>query len=178
MAALIHRLAHGQGRLPALALLGLLLVILVLMGRATTNSAQFGRMYSGLLLLSAVGLGALAALILYNLAVLIRLYRRRVPGARLTLRLAGIFAVRVHGVGDGAWPGVASLGVRPTINGGGEPLLEAHLFDFDGDLYGRRIAVEFVRKLRDEVKFDGLDAMVRQIGQDATEARAILVDSS
>ncbi|HEU4664170.1 MAG TPA: riboflavin kinase, partial [Dokdonella sp.] len=86
----------------------------------------------------------------------------------------GIFAVRVHGVGARARPGVASLGVRPTIDGGGEPLLEAHLFDFDGDLYGRRIEVEFVRKLRDEAKFDGLDAMVRQIDRDAAQARAIL----
>ena len=93
MAALIRRLAGGQGRLPALALLGLLLAVLVLMGRATTNPAQFGQMYSWLLLLSAIGLGALAILILYNLAVLILLYRRNVPGARLTLRLAGIFAV-------------------------------------------------------------------------------------
>jgi riboflavin kinase/FMN adenylyltransferase len=72
------------------------------------------------------------------------------------------------------WPGVASLGVRPTIDGGGEPLLEVHLFDFDGDLYGRRIEVEFVQKLRDEEKFDDLDAMVRQIDRDAVEARAIL----
>lgn len=72
------------------------------------------------------------------------------------------------------WPGVASLGVRPTIDGGGEPLLEAHLFDFDGDLYGRRIEVEFVRKLRDEEKFDDLEAMVRQIDRDAVEARTLL----
>ncbi|MDG4548924.1 MAG: ATP-binding protein [Candidatus Contendobacter sp.] len=93
MAALIRQMARGQGRLPALTLLGLLLIILVLMGRAATDLARFGQMYSGLLLLSAVGLGALAVLILYNLAVLIRLYRRRVPGARLTLRLAGVFAV-------------------------------------------------------------------------------------
>ena len=93
VAALIRRLAHGQGRLPTLALLGLLLAVLVLMGRATTNPAKFGQMYSWLLLLSAIGLGALAILILYNLAVLILLYRRNVPGARLTLRLAGIFAV-------------------------------------------------------------------------------------
>ena len=49
-------------------------------------------------------------------------------------------------------PGVASVGTRPTI-GGIEPLLEVHLFDFDGDLYGRAIEVEFVRKLRDEEKF-------------------------
>jgi len=95
------------------------------------------------------------------------------PGRR-TSPVDGIFAVRVHGVGDGAWPGVASLGVRPTVDGGGEPLLEAHLFDFDGDLYGRRIDVEFVQKLRDEARFDSLDAMVRQIERDAAQARSIL----
>ncbi|MDS4039820.1 MAG: ATP-binding protein [Candidatus Competibacter sp.] len=93
MVALIRRLASGQGLAPALLLLGLLLVILVLMGRATTNSAKFGQMYFWLLLLCAIGLGALVALILYNLVGLMRLYRRRVPGTRLTLRLAGIFAV-------------------------------------------------------------------------------------
>jgi riboflavin kinase/FMN adenylyltransferase len=97
----------------------------------------------------------------------IRLGRRVSP-------VSGIFAVRVRGVGSSAWPGVASLGVRPTIDGGGEPLLEAHLFDFDGDLYGRRLEVEFMRKLRDEAKFADLDAMVRQIDRDAEQAREIL----
>jgi riboflavin kinase/FMN adenylyltransferase len=63
------------------------------------------------------------------------------------------------------------------VNGGGEPLLEAHLFDFDGDLYGRRIEVEFVQKLRDEAKFDDLDAMVRQIDRDAEQARVVLEKS-
>ncbi|HEY8010660.1 MAG TPA: bifunctional riboflavin kinase/FAD synthetase, partial [Rudaea sp.] len=85
----------------------------------------------------------------------------------------GIFAVQVFGVGDVARPGVASLGVRPTVNGK-EPLLEAHLFDFDGDLYGKRIQVEFVEKLRDEEKFSDLDAMVKQIDRDAAQARKIL----
>ncbi|MDS4025811.1 MAG: ATP-binding protein [Candidatus Contendobacter sp.] len=93
MAALMRRLARGRGRWPALALLGLLLVILVLMGRVATNPTQFGQVYSGLLLLSTIGLGALAILILYNLVALLNLYRRRAPGARLTLRLASIFAV-------------------------------------------------------------------------------------
>ncbi|MCW8808421.1 MAG: bifunctional riboflavin kinase/FAD synthetase, partial [Rhodanobacter sp.] len=66
-----------------------------------------------------------------------------------TSPIRGIFAVRV-GLGEGAcsWPGVASLGVRPTVNQVSEPLLEVHLFDFDGDLYGQRMAVEFVAKLR------------------------------
>ncbi len=100
----------------------------------------------------------------------IRLGKRVAP-------VSGIFAVRVH-VGDDWWPGVASLGVRPTITGGGEPLLEAHLFDFDGDLYGRRIEVEFVAKLRDEEKFDNLDALRAQMNRDAAQAREILAQSS
>jgi riboflavin kinase/FMN adenylyltransferase len=96
----------------------------------------------------------------------IRLGRRTSP-------INGIFAVRVHGVAAHALPGVASLGVRPTVKGT-EPLLEAHLFDFDSDLYGRRIDVEFVAKLRDEEKFDDLDSMVEQMNIDAAQARAIL----
>jgi riboflavin kinase/FMN adenylyltransferase len=90
--------------------------------------------------------------------------------------VSGIFAVRVR-VGDRWWPGVASLGVRPTIAGGGEPILEAHLFDFDGDLYGRRIEVEFVAKLRDEEKFADLEALRVQMDRDAAEARRILADT-
>jgi riboflavin kinase / FMN adenylyltransferase len=97
----------------------------------------------------------------------IRFGRRKPP-------LQGIFAVRVHGIAALALPGVASLGVRPTIGGGREPLLEAHLFDFDADLYGRRIEVEFVEKLRDEEKFPDLASMVRQIDLDAAAARRIL----
>jgi len=96
-----------------------------------------------------------------------------IPLGRRTSPVLGIFAVRVHGIEKHALPGVASLGIRPTIDGT-EPLLEAHLFDFDGDLYGRRINVEFVAKLRDERKFSDLDAMVRQIDGDAGEARSIL----
>lgn len=87
--------------------------------------------------------------------------------------LSGIYATRVHGVGPKPWPSVSSLGTRPTVNGR-EPLLEAHLFDFDGDLYGRRIQVEFVAKLREELKFDDLDAMVEQIHRDAEAARTVL----
>lgn len=95
----------------------------------------------------------------------IRLGRRVSP-------INGIFAVRVHGLG-GVKPAVASLGIRPTVSGK-EPLLEAHLFDFDADIYGKRIEVEFVEKLRDEEKFDSLDAMVQQIHRDAEQARGIL----
>jgi riboflavin kinase / FMN adenylyltransferase len=89
--------------------------------------------------------------------------------------ILGIFAVRI-GIGDGpcSWPGVASLGFRPTVNAVREPLLEAHLFDFSGDLYGQRIGVEFVRKLRDEEKFDGLEALTAQMRQDEIAARQAL----
>jgi riboflavin kinase/FMN adenylyltransferase len=87
--------------------------------------------------------------------------------------LSGIFATWVHGVGARPWPSVSSFGTRPTVNGV-EPLLEAHLFDFDGDLYGRRIEVEFVAKLRDEEKFDTLPALVVQMQRDAAQARLVL----
>ena len=87
--------------------------------------------------------------------------------------LMGIYATWVHGVGEQPIASVSSVGTRPTVHGR-EPLLEAHLFDFDGDLYGKKIRVEFIEKLRDEVKFDGLDALVVQMNQDAEQARAIL----
>jgi riboflavin kinase/FMN adenylyltransferase len=94
------------------------------------------------------------------------LQRRRAP-------VAGVFAVRVHGVGDVALPGVASLGTRPTVNGT-QAVLEAHLFDFAGDLYGREIAVEFVTKLRDEQRFESLEALTAQMHEDAARARSLL----
>lgn len=98
----------------------------------------------------------------------IHLHRRVSP-------LAGIYAVRASlGEGRCSWPGVASLGVRPTVNQVTEPLLEVFLFDFDGDLYGQRMTVEFVAKLRDEQKFANLDALKAQMDHDARSARTIL----
>jgi len=85
--------------------------------------------------------------------------------------LEGIFAVRVLGLGAPR-RGVASLGVRPTVTEGGRPMLEVFLFDFDQTVYGRRIVVEFLRKLRDEARFPDLDALKRQIRADADAARA------
>ncbi len=90
-----------------------------------------------------------------------------------TPALSGIYATWVHGVGNAPWPSVSSLGTRPTV-AGVEPLLEAHLFDFAGDLYGRRIRVEFVAKLRDELKFPDLPSLAEQMNRDAEQARAIL----
>lgn len=87
--------------------------------------------------------------------------------------LSGIFATQVHGADAHPLPAVTSVGTRPTVNGT-EPLLEAHLFDFDGDLYARRIEVEFIAKLRDEEKFVDLPTLVAQMHRDAAQARAIL----
>jgi riboflavin kinase/FMN adenylyltransferase len=94
------------------------------------------------------------------------LKRRRSP-------LGGIFAVRTSGAGLAGWPGVASLGTRPTVDGV-EPLLEVHLFDLARDLYGAELEVEFVRFLRPELKFDSLPALVAQMQRDAADARAAL----
>jgi len=90
-----------------------------------------------------------------------------------TPALRGIYATWVHGVAAHPWPSVSSFGTRPTVDGV-EPLLEAHLFDFVGDLYGRRIEVEFVAKLRDEQKFPDLDALAAQMRRDEMQARAVL----
>jgi len=87
--------------------------------------------------------------------------------------LSGIYATWVHGIGPEPRASVSSLGTRPTVQGV-EPLLEAHVFDFEGDLYGRRLGVEFVAKLRDEEKFDDLPALVRQMDQDSEQARRVL----
>ena len=90
-----------------------------------------------------------------------------------TPALSGIYATWVHGVFEQPWPSVSSFGTRPTV-AGVEPLLEAHLFDYHGDLYGRHINVEFVAKLRDEEKFDGLPALTEQMHRNAEQARRIL----
>ena len=87
--------------------------------------------------------------------------------------LSGIYATWVHGIGPEPRASVSSLGTRPTVQGV-EPLLEAHVFDFEGDLYGRRLEVEFVAKLRDEEKFDDLPALVRQMDLDSEQARRVL----
>ncbi len=94
----------------------------------------------------------------------------------------GIYAVRAEwGGGDPLRPerraeGVASLGVRPTF-GGGARILEVHLFDTDEDLYGQRLRVEFVRRLRGERRFNSADALVRQMDRDAARAREVLATS-
>jgi riboflavin kinase/FMN adenylyltransferase len=88
--------------------------------------------------------------------------------------LGGIFAVRVAGVGAAPRDGVASLGVRPTVHADGRPVLEVHLFDFDGDLYGAHLTVEFLAKIRDEERYADLDTLKAQIARDCDAARALL----
>jgi riboflavin kinase/FMN adenylyltransferase len=91
--------------------------------------------------------------------------------------LQGIFAVRLHGAGPAPRDGVASLGVRPTVKAAGaKAVLEVHLFDFEGDLYGRHVRAEFLGKLRDEEKYAGLDALKAQIARDCEAARRMLRD--
>jgi riboflavin kinase/FMN adenylyltransferase len=91
----------------------------------------------------------------------------------------GIFAVRVHGLGEQPLDGVASLGVRPTVEDAGRVLLEVHCLDWPARLgaeggYGKLVRVELLHKLRDEARFDGLDALTAAIQQDAQDARACL----
>lgn len=107
------------------------------------------------------------------------------PTANIVLRrrppLAGIFAVQaeieemhdqeMRGETHAVLRGVASVGRRPTVKENAPPLLEVHLFDWKGDLYGRHLRVKFLRKLRDEEKYDGLDALRAAITRDAEQAR-------
>jgi len=91
---------------------------------------------------------------------------------RQLLPAAGVYAARLAPVREaGSWAGVANLGVRPTRGGSGLTTLEIHLFDFEGDLYGRAVELSFERRLRAERRFDGFDALREQIACDAAEAR-------
>lgn len=98
----------------------------------------------------------------------IQLHHNRPP-------LMGIFAVEVAGLAETVLPGVASLGRRPTVkNPDAAPVLEVHLFDFDADIYRRRVRVDFLHKLRDEAKYPDLDTLIAQIHRDCDAARAFL----
>jgi riboflavin kinase/FMN adenylyltransferase len=85
--------------------------------------------------------------------------------------LQGVFAVKCFGAATRGLEGVASLGVNPAVTDGGRATLEAYLFDFSGDLYGRRLSIEFQSKLRDEAKFASLDELAAQIRRDCEAAR-------
>jgi riboflavin kinase/FMN adenylyltransferase len=103
------------------------------------------------------------------------------PTANVLMRrkntpVQGVFAVTMAGIGEQPWPGVANVGIRPTLSGERTVLLETFLFDFSGDIYGRRVEVIFHRKLRDERRFAGLPELRAQIEQDVTAARDFFAD--
>lgn len=85
--------------------------------------------------------------------------------------VTGIFVVTVQNLGGHPLPGVASLGVRPTVVTNAQPLLEVHLFDFHQNLYGKRLHVNLLKKLRDEVAFPDMESLKLQIDRDALAAR-------
>jgi len=97
------------------------------------------------------------------------------PTANIRLKrtaspLHGVYSVTIHTTEHGALPAIANLGARPTVSGT-EIRLEVHVFDFSGDLYGRNVCVAFHEKIRDEQKFDGLDALKQQIALDCETAK-------
>jgi riboflavin kinase / FMN adenylyltransferase len=92
-----------------------------------------------------------------------------IPLHRYRAALEGVYAVTVAGL-DREYAGVANIGVRPTVQGK-EPLLEVHLFDYQGNLYGKRLTVVFRHKIREERAFPGLDALKAQIEDDIATAR-------
>jgi len=98
----------------------------------------------------------------------IHLHRRKVP-------LSGVYAVQLFGVEGEPVQGVANVGIRPTV-GAERALLEVHLFDFNRDIYGEHVQVHFLRKLRDEQKFESLDALIVQIDLDCQQARLFFAE--
>ncbi|AKH68964.1 riboflavin kinase/FMN adenylyltransferase [Spongiibacter sp. IMCC21906] len=90
---------------------------------------------------------------------------------RLRSPLSGVFAVEVDGIDQQRHVGVANVGVRPTIGDLSEAILEVHLLDFNGDLYGKNITVIFRQKIREEMKFDGIPALQAQIADDIQQTR-------
>lgn len=92
---------------------------------------------------------------------------------RQSIPLHGVYACEVR-LGDRLRQAAVNIGYRPTITEHGNALLEAHILDFDEDLYGKNIEVIFRHKIRDEIKFDGLDALKQQIGADVEQVRVVL----
>ena len=101
----------------------------------------------------------------------IQVRRKRLP-------LSGVFAVTVSGIEARPLPGAANIGVRPTVGAGLKPVLEVHLLDFDRDIYGLHVDVNFMHKLRDEAKFDSLDALKAQIARDVADVRTYFANDT
>lgn len=97
----------------------------------------------------------------------IEMFRKNTP-------IEGVYAVTMRGIDDKEYKGVANVGTRPTVDGGSRVILETHLFDFDREIYGYYVEVLFKQKIRDEMRFDSLDALKSQIERDVQQARQIL----
>ena len=154
----LHTITHGDQRISSTR-------VREALGRGDLEQAGLllGRPYQ---MLGRVGNGDRRGRTIGFPTANIDLHRRVSP-------LLGVFAVQVHGVTAAPWPGVANIGTRPTVGGQG-CRLEVHLFDFDGDLYGRHLGVEFCLKLREERRFDSFDDLRHQIALDAAAAREYL----
>ena len=86
----------------------------------------------------------------------------------------GVFAVKVF-LGKDVFNGVCNIGTRPTVDGGNKPLVEVNIFNFNRNIYGRRLKINFTAKIRDEIKFKSIEDLTAQIIQDAAAARKILL---
>lgn len=96
----------------------------------------------------------------------VEMFRKNTP-------IVGVFAVTMTGLDEKEYQGVANVGTRPTVDGSAKVVLETHLFNFDGDIYGRYVEVHFKQKIRDEIRFPSLAALQAQIREDVLAARRI-----
>ena len=132
-------------------------------GDMTTARGMLGRDYSiSGRVVRGLGLGKKLGFPTAN----VNLNRRLAP-------VDGIFAARVNGLAESALDGVVSVGVRPTV-GGVEPLVEVFIFDFDRDIYGKYITIEFIERLREERTYSDIEAMTKQMHKDVADAMSVL----
>jgi len=101
------------------------------------------------------------------------------PTANINLKkrispLKGVYAVKIWGLQKQALLGVANLGTRPTVKGKTKYLLETHIFDFNQEIYGQHLGIEFIKRIRDEKKFNDFNELKQQIEQDGLLARKYL----
>lgn len=132
-------------------------------GDLAAAGALLGRPYS---ILGRVGLGDQRGRTMGVPTANVLVKRHKVP-------LHGVFVVRVAGASGQVLDGIANVGVRPTVDGA-RASLEAHLFDFDADIYGRKLEVTFLHRIREERRFEDLDSLRGQIMRDIDQARAWL----
>tara|TARA_B110000116_G_scaffold7443_1_gene6380 strand:+ start:101 stop:1027 length:927 start_codon:yes stop_codon:yes gene_type:complete len=132
-------------------------------GDMTTARGMLGRNYSiSGKVVRGLGLGKKLGFPTAN----VNLNRRLAP-------VDGIFAARINGLAESALDGVVSVGVRPTV-GGVEPLVEVFIFDFDRDIYGKYITIEFIERLREERTYSDIEAMTKQMHKDVADAMSVL----